>query len=60
MKKKLPDQKIFPLRITGNMHKQLRKLAYITGLPMAELIRQAIESKLKDCKKILTNIDIAI
>ncbi len=60
MKEKLLDQKVFPLRLTGEMHQGLRKLAYLTELPMAEIIRDAIKIKLKESKKILTNSDIAV
>lgn len=56
----MKDEKILPIRIPGALHKELRKLAYLTEISMAELIRQGIVLKLKENKKVLTNSDIAI
>lgn len=60
MIKKEQGLKIFMLRLEPKTHKELRKLSYLTELPMAELIRDAIKNKLKESKKMLTNADIAI
>jgi predicted DNA-binding protein len=56
----MKEQKILPIRIDKDMFKELRKLAYLTEKPMAELIRQGIKMKLEENKKVLTNSDIAI
>jgi len=60
MNKKMPPHQVFPLRIPCVMHKELRKLAYLTEVPMAELIREGILLKLNENRKVLTNSDIAI
>lgn len=52
--------KIFPLRINGSTYKDLRKLAYLTEKPMADLIREGIEMKINENKKVLTNSEIVV
>jgi hypothetical protein len=60
VKEKKEELKLLMLRLTKKMHKDLRKLSYLSELSMAEIIRTAIDEKLKSNKKILTNSDIAI
>ena len=57
MEVKKIKERIFPIRIDNEMHKQLRKAAYLTELPMSELIRLGIKMKLEETKKILTNLE---
>jgi predicted DNA-binding protein len=57
---KIENVKIFPVRMSGELHSQLKKLAYLTEKPVAELIRMGIQLKLEEYKKVLTNADIAI
>ena len=57
MEEKRIKERIFPIRIDNEMHKQLRKAAYITALPMSELIRLGTKMKLEEIKKMLTNAE---
>lgn len=56
----MSNLKVMPVRIDTELYKDLRKLSYLSELPMSELIRQAIKLKIDECKKVLTNSDIAI
>lgn len=58
--KKMYTQKIIPVRIDVEMHRNLRNLAHLTEISMAEIIRQGIKIILEQQKKVLTNNDIAI
>lgn len=53
-------QKVFPVRMDEDLYKDLRKLSYLTELPIAEIIRQAVKVKIESHRKLLTNSDIAI
>lgn len=57
MEAKAVKERIFPIRIDNEMHKQLRKASYITALPMSELIRLGAKMKLEEIKKMLTNAE---
>lgn len=57
MKKKY---KQLPLRLDEEMYETVRQLAHISRKPMAEIIREGIDLRLKGIKKVLTNEDIAI
>lgn len=48
------------VRLTENEHKMWRKLAYLNEVSMASLIRDCVENKIKEQKKVLTNSDISI
>jgi len=52
--------KVVPIRVDLQTYKDLRKLAYLTEQPMAEIIRNGIEYQLNNYKKVLTNSDIAV
>lgn len=52
--------KVLPVRVESGKYKQLRKLAYLSEMSMAELIRRMLDEKLNSMKKVLTNSDIAI
>jgi predicted DNA-binding protein len=56
----MSEHKIIPIRLDPEMHQNLRKLAYLTEIPMSEIIRQGIKIKIEENKKMLTNSDIAI
>lgn len=43
-----------PVRMEKEMHTQLRKLAFVNDVPMAELIRISIKNLLENNKKMLT------
>jgi predicted DNA-binding protein len=60
MNAKKIEPKIVPIRLDPETHKNLRKLAYLTEVPMAEIIRQGIKIKIEENKKMLTNSDVAI
>jgi len=48
------------VRMTEEEHRAWRKLAYLNEVSMAKLVRDCVEIKLKEVKKMLTNADIAI
>lgn len=52
--------KILPVRIEQQTYKMLRKMAFLNEMSMAHLIREMIDKKIEDNKKVLTNSDIAI
>lgn len=52
--------RVFPIRLEEDLYKKLRKLSYLNEIPIAQIIREAIEIKLEANKKVLTNSDIAI
>jgi len=60
MDKKNLKGKIFPVRIDDAMHRELRKCAYLTEVPMSELIREGIKLKIEKIKKMLTNVDLNV
>lgn len=47
---------VISIRMKHNTHQQLRKIAYLTEQPIAELVRQGIEIVLNRNKKVL-NVD---
>lgn len=48
------EMKCFPLRISLESHKKLRKLAFKKEMSVTQLLRELIENTLKDNKKLLT------
>ncbi len=61
MKKKFePESKVIPLRVNNRTYKELRKLSYLTERHMADLIRDGIEMKIEENKKVLTNSQITV
>jgi hypothetical protein len=54
--------KYIPLyvRLEESSYRSLRKMAYLNEKSMADITREAIEDKIKEAKKVLTNADIAI
>lgn len=48
------------VRMTEEEHRAWRKLAYLNEVSMASLVRECVEEKLKNNKKVLINSDIAI
>lgn len=52
--------RVVPLRIDSNMHRRLKKASYLTEIPMSEIMREGIEMKLEEMKKVLTNADISV
>jgi predicted DNA-binding protein len=56
----MKEQKIVPIRMDNEMHRELRKLAFLTELPMAHIVRQGIQMRIDEIKKALTSRDIAI
>jgi len=57
MKPNIKKERIFPIRMDQDMHKQLRRASFLTEIPMSEFIRMSIRSKLEETKKILTNAE---
>lgn len=60
MKNKKRMYKVLPIRLEEDCYRKWRKLAYLNEMSMAQMIRELVEQKLKDTKKLLTNSDIAI
>ena len=58
--KESKELKLLSIRMELDKHKQLRKLAYLTEKPIAELIRNAVDHIIKENGKVLTNSDIAV
>jgi len=56
----MKESKIFPIRIGIEMYKDLRKLAYLTERPMSDLIRDGINLKIDEHRKVLTNAEIKV
>ncbi len=56
----MKESKIFPVRIEIKMYKDLRKLAYLTEMSMSDLIRDGINLKIAEHKKVLTNAEINV
>ena len=48
------------VRMTEDEHRAWRKLAYLNEVSMANIVRECVEEKLKNNKKVLINSDIAI
>lgn len=48
------------VRMTESEHRAWRKLAYLNEVSMAHLVRECVEERLKNNKKVLINSDIAI
>lgn len=56
----MSDHKIFPIRIDQDMYQDLRKISFLTHIPMADIIREGTENKIKEYKKMLTHTDINV
>lgn len=48
------------IRMEEKSYRQLRDVAHVNEVSMASLVRDLIDNKLKEYKKVLTNSDIAI
>lgn len=57
MRPTIKKERIFPIRMDHEMHKQLRRAAFLAEIPMSEFIRLSIKTKLEETKKILTNAE---
>lgn len=51
---------VLPIRLDEKMYEELREMAYISKRPMAVIVREGIELRMNQIKKVLTNKDIAI
>lgn len=56
----MTESKIFPVRIDIKMYKDLRKLSYLTEMSMSDLIREGINLKIAEHRKVLTNAEIVV
>lgn len=56
----MSDHKVIPIRIDSEMHRMLRKISFLTEITMAELMRQGIQIKINEYKKVLTNADVNV
>ncbi len=60
MENEKPYNKAVLVRLTEEEHRAWRKLAYLNEVSMASLVRECVEEKLKNNRKVLINSDIAI
>lgn len=54
------ELKSLTVRMPTKVHRDLRKLSYLTEIPIAVLIRNGIEIILNNNKKVLTNSDVVV
>ena len=52
--------KVLPIRFEPEPYRQLRKMAFLHEMSMAQLVRELVDKKLLEVKKILTNSDIVV
>lgn len=57
---KMNDLTIISIRMKKETHQELRKIAYLTEQPIAEIVRQGIELIIKKSKNQLTDINTAV
>lgn len=56
----MKDLAILSIRMPKEMHQELRKMAYLTDQPIAELVRQGVELLIKKSKNRLTDNSTAV
>jgi len=54
------DFTVLPVRFDNKMYNEMRDIAHVNKISMADIVRHGVDLFLKEQKKILTKRDIAI
>lgn len=56
----MQDFKLVPVRFDMKMYNEMRDLAHVNKISMADIVRAGVDMVLQNSKKVLTKRDIAI